>query len=78
MRTRWLNSALGGRDPVFKVNALLSPALSVNVVWLSVAYIICDGMDQERAHAVIVMSSDLGSFGFFFFFPPFSASEVNL
>lgn len=78
MRTRWSNSALGGRDPVFKVNALLSPALSVNVAWLLAAYAICDGVDQKRAHAVTGMSSELGSFAFFFFFSPFSASEVNI
>lgn len=77
MRTRWSNSALGGRDPVLKVNALLSPALSVNVAWLLVAYVICDGVDQKRAHTVVIMPSDLGSFAFFFFFP-FSASEVNI
>lgn len=77
MRTRWSNSALGGRDPVFKVNALLSPALSVNVAWLLVAYAICDGVDQKRAHAVTGMSSELGSFAFFFFFLSIRSQYIN-
>lgn len=76
MRTRWSNSALGGRDPVFKVNALLSPALSVNVAWLLAAYAICDGVDQKRAHAVTGMSSELGSFAFFFF--PLSQHQKSI
>lgn len=77
MRTRWSNSALGGRDPVLKVNALLSPALSVNVAWLLVAYVICDGVDQKRAQAVIVMSSDLGSFDFFSPFLSVRSQYIN-
>lgn len=35
------------------------------MAWLWVAYVICDGVDQKRAHEVIVMPSDLGSFDFF-------------